>query len=208
VALRQAVVERLVGVTSIALPDRLDDFLAPSLLTMGIGLAVVAVLLATRPVVDRRRSGGRAAEARARDIVRRHGEGTLDYFALRSDKQCSSTATAWWPTPSTAASVWCRPTPLTERRARTGVGGLPPFRRQPGLGGGRHGASEQWLPLYRATGMHDIYIGDEAVVDVQGFSLAGGHMKGLRRPTTASPSTATRSPSTIRRASTGPPPSG
>jgi lysylphosphatidylglycerol synthetase-like protein (DUF2156 family) len=29
--------------------------------------------------------------------------------------------------------------------------------------------------------MHDIYIGDEAVVDVQGFSLAGGHMKGLRQ---------------------------
>ena len=29
--------------------------------------------------------------------------------------------------------------------------------------------------------MHDIYIGDEAVVDVQEFSLAGGHMKGLRQ---------------------------
>ena len=43
------------------------------------------------------------------------------------------------------------------------------------------GAGEHWLPIYRATGMHDIYIGDEAVVDVQGFSLAGGHMKGLRQ---------------------------
>ena len=29
------------------------------------------------------------------------------------------------------------------------------------------GASEEWLPIYRATGMHDIYIGDEAVVTVQ-----------------------------------------
>ena len=43
------------------------------------------------------------------------------------------------------------------------------------------GASEHWLPIYRATGMHDIYIGDEAVVDVQEFSLAGGQMKGLRQ---------------------------
>jgi lysylphosphatidylglycerol synthetase-like protein (DUF2156 family) len=43
------------------------------------------------------------------------------------------------------------------------------------------GASEQWLPVYRAMGMHDIYIGDEAVVDVQRFSLAGGDMKGLRQ---------------------------
>jgi lysyl-tRNA synthetase, class II len=41
--------------------------------------------------------------------------------------------------------------------------------------------SEEWLPLYRAKGMHDIYIGDEAVVDVQRFSLAGGDMKGLRQ---------------------------
>ena len=43
------------------------------------------------------------------------------------------------------------------------------------------GGGEDWLPIYRATGMHDIYIGDEAVVDVQEFSLAGGHMKGLRQ---------------------------
>ncbi|HXQ91126.1 MAG TPA: hypothetical protein VN768_06155, partial [Acidimicrobiales bacterium] len=83
----QAVLERLVGLRGVRLPDRLDDFLAPSLLAIGVTLAAVAVLLATRPLVDRRRSAGRAAEARARDIVRRHGEGTLDYFALRSDKQ-------------------------------------------------------------------------------------------------------------------------
>ena len=39
-------------------------------------------LPATRPVVDRRLGSGRAAEFRARDIVRRHGASTLDYFAL------------------------------------------------------------------------------------------------------------------------------
>ena len=38
-------------------------------------------------MVDRRLSSGRAAEIRARDIVRRHGVSTLDYFALRSDKK-------------------------------------------------------------------------------------------------------------------------
>jgi lysylphosphatidylglycerol synthetase-like protein (DUF2156 family) len=178
----QAVVERLVGVTSIALPDRLDDFLAPSLLTMGIGLAVVAVLLATRPVVDRRRSGGRAAETRARDIVRRHGEGTLDYFALRSDKQWFFHRDSLVAYAIYGGVCLVSPDTIGPNAEREQVWGA--FRRFADNRGwvvAVMGASEQWLPLYRATGMHDIYIGDEAVVDVQAFSLAGGHMKGLRQ---------------------------
>lgn len=43
------------------------------------------------------------------------------------------------------------------------------------------GASEDWLPIYRATGMHDLYVGDEAVVKVENFSLEGGRFKGLRQ---------------------------
>ena len=178
----EAVVERLVGITSIALPDRLDDFLAPSLLTVGISLAVVAVVLATRPVVDRRRKGGRAAEARARDIVRRHGEGTLDYFALRSDKQWffhrdSLVAYAIYGgvclvSPDTIG-------PVAERAQVWGA--FKRFADSRGWVVAVMGSGEDWLPLYRDSGMHEIYIGDEAVVDLQQFSLAGGHMKGLRQ---------------------------
>ena len=178
----EAVVERLAGFSSIALPDRLQDFLGPSLLTLGIGLAVVAVLLATRPVVDRRRSGGRVAEARARDIVRRHGEGTLDYFALRSDKQWffhrdSLVAYAIYGGICLVSPDAIGPT--AEREQAWGA-----FRRFADNRGWIvtvMGSAEDWLPVYRATGMHEIYIGDEAVVDVQRFSLAGGHMKGLRQ---------------------------
>ena len=43
------------------------------------------------------------------------------------------------------------------------------------------GASATWLPIYRESGMRDLYIGDEAIVDVQSFSLAGGKKKGLRQ---------------------------
>jgi lysylphosphatidylglycerol synthetase-like protein (DUF2156 family) len=43
------------------------------------------------------------------------------------------------------------------------------------------GASEAWLPVYREAGMHDLYAGDEAVVDVTRFSLEGGRHKGLRQ---------------------------
>jgi lysylphosphatidylglycerol synthetase-like protein (DUF2156 family) len=43
------------------------------------------------------------------------------------------------------------------------------------------GAGEDWLSIYRDSGMHNIYLGDEAVVKVQPFTLAGGDMKGLRQ---------------------------
>ena len=178
----QAVVERLVGIRTIALPDRLDDFLAPSLLTVGIGLAVVAVLLATRPVVDRRRSGGRAAETRARDIVKRHGEGTLDYFALRSDKQWFFHRDSLVAYAIYGGVCLVSPDTIGPQAEREQVWGA--FRRFADTRGwvvAVMGGSEDWLPLYRATGMHEIYIGDEAVVDVENFSLAGGHMKGLRQ---------------------------
>jgi lysylphosphatidylglycerol synthetase-like protein (DUF2156 family) len=178
----QAVIERLVGIRSVVLPDRLDDFLAPSLLTVGIGLAVVAVLLATRPVVDRRRSGGRLAQARARDIVRRHGEGTLDYFALRSDKQWFFHRDSLVAYAIYGGVCLVSPDTIGPNAEREQVWGA--FRRFADNRGwviAVMGSSEDWLPVYRATGMHEIYIGDEAVVDVQRFSLAGGHMKGLRQ---------------------------
>ena len=37
-----------------------------------------------------------------------------------------------------------------------------------------------WLPIYRAAGLTDIYMGDEAIVDCQTFSLKGKSMKSLR----------------------------
>jgi lysylphosphatidylglycerol synthetase-like protein (DUF2156 family) len=178
----EAVIERLVGITSIALPDSLEDFLAPSLMSVGIALAVVAVLLATRPVVDRRRSGGHAAEVRARDIVRRHGEGTLDYFALRSDKQWFFHRDSLVAYAIYGGVCLVSPDAIGPYAEREQVWGA--FRRFADNRGwvvAVMGGGENWLPVYRATGMHEIYIGDEAVVDVQRFSLSGGHMKGLRQ---------------------------
>jgi lysylphosphatidylglycerol synthetase-like protein (DUF2156 family) len=178
----QAVLERLVGLRGVRLPDRLDDFLFPSLLAIGVSLAVVAMILATRPLVDRRRSAGRAAEARARDIVRRHGQGTLDYFALRSDKQWFFHRDSLVAYGIYSGICLVSPDPIGPVAEQEQVWAA--FRRfsdDRGWVVTVMGASEHWLPIYRATGMHDVYIGDEAVVDVQEFSLAGGHMKGLRQ---------------------------
>lgn len=182
-----AIVERLVGIQSVALPHRINGFLAPTLLAVGMSLVLVSAYLATRPVVAHELSTGRpqarrAAELAARELVRRHGAGTLDYFALRDDKR-------WWfhHNSLVAYAVFggvclVSPDPIGPRNERAHV--WDAFRRF----ADRHGwsvavvaASEEWLPIYRESGMRFLYLGDEAVVDVSSFTLQGGKMKSLRQ---------------------------
>ncbi len=165
-----------------ALPNRFDRFFSPSLLVIGITLVGVALFLLSRPVVDRRLTTGRAAEFRARDIVRRHGRSTLDYFALRSDKQWFFFRDSLVAYAIYGGICLIAPDPIGPRNEREQVWGA--FRRfadDHGWVPAIMGAGEDWLPIYRESGMHNVYIGDEAVVDVQNFSLAGGGKKGLRQ---------------------------
>ena len=180
--------ERLVGITWIAFPSHIDRFAATTMLTVGITLIVVALYLLTRPVVDRRLSSGRAAvarraaELRARDIVRRHGTGTLDYFALRDDKQWFFHRDSMVAYAVFGGVCLVSPDPIGPFSERAHV--WDAFRRfvdRNGWGLGVMGAGEEWLPTYQASGMHFLYIGDEAVVDPRTFSLDGGKMKGLRQ---------------------------
>ena len=159
-----------------------------SLLAVGVSLIVVALYLLTRPVVDRRLSSGRAAigrraaELRARDIVRRHGTGTLDYFALRDDKQWFFHRDSLVAYAVIGGVCLVSPDPIGPFSERAHV--WDSFRRyvdRNGWGLGVMGAGEEWLPTYQASGMRFLYIGDEAVVDPRGFSLQGGKMKGLRQ---------------------------
>lgn len=177
-----AVSERMLGIQTVALPPHANRFLAPTLLAIGLTVIALTLFLLTRPVVDRRLRSGRTAELRARDIVRRHGSSTLDYFALRSDKR-------WFFHRDTLVAYAVHggiclisPDPIGPLNERTQVWAA--FRRY----ADRHGwvtavmgAGEEWLPVYRESGMHHVYLGDEALVHVQHFALAGGAMKGLRQ---------------------------
>jgi lysylphosphatidylglycerol synthetase-like protein (DUF2156 family) len=180
--------ERLVGVQWVKFPPTIDRFASRSLLAVGISLIVVALYLLTRPVVDRSLSSGRAAvgrraaELRARDIVRRHGTGTLDYFALRDDKQWFFHRDSLVAYAVFGGVCLVSPDPIGPFSERAHV--WDAFRRyvdRHGWGLGVMGAGEEWLPTYQASGMRFIYIGDEAVVDPRAFSLEGGKMKGLRQ---------------------------
>jgi lysylphosphatidylglycerol synthetase-like protein (DUF2156 family) len=174
---------RLAGFETVALPHVVDVFLDPALLAAGIGLVAVALVLAFRPVVDRAKHlRPEDAHARARDIVARHGSGTLDYFALRSDKQWFFDRDGLVAYAIYGGVCLVSPDPIgpVEERERTWTA----FRRFADRNGWTMavlGASEQWLQVYRRSGMRDLYVGDEAVVDVRTFSLAGGTHKGLRQ---------------------------
>ncbi len=177
-----AVTERFAGITTIDLPERADRFLAPALLTIGLSLVAVTLYLLTRPVVDRRLGSGRAAEFRARDIVRRHGATTLDYFALRSDKRWFFHRDSLVAYAVYGGVCLISPDPIGPRNEREQVwGAFRAFADTHGWTTAVMGAGEEWLPTYRDSGMHNIYLGDEAVVQLQDFSLAGKHMKGLRQ---------------------------
>ncbi len=176
------VTERFVGITTVHLPGRANRFVTPALVSIGIALVVVALYLLTRPVVDRRLGSGRAAEYRARDIVRRHGATTLDYFALRSDKRWFFHRDSLVAYAVYGGVCLISPDPIGPRNEREQVwGAFRTFADAHGWTTSVMGAGEEWLPIYRDSGMHHIYLGDEAVVRVQDFSLAGKHMKGLRQ---------------------------
>ncbi len=177
-----ATVERMVALTHVPLPGRLDDFFTVAMSSITAGLTVAAAWMLFRPVVDKRaRSGGGGVE-RARELVRRHGGGTLDYFSLRSDKKFF-----FWADTLVAYAVYggvCLVSPdpvgpVVQREAAWRA-----FRQYADGQGwvlAVLGASEDWLPVYRSNGMHDLYVGDEAVVRVGEFSLEGGKFKGLRQ---------------------------
>jgi lysyl-tRNA synthetase class 2 len=186
-----ACAERLVGQYNISLPDGVDDFIDPTLMTIGVSLIVSLFYLLTRPVVDRRLSQKgtsaerRFAELRAREIVRRHGRGTLDYFALRDDKQFYFFRDSLVAYAVYGGVALISPDPIGPEAERSEV--FSAFRSYGEARGwtiGVMAASEEWLSIYHAAGMHYLYLGDEAIVDCQRFSLEGGKMKGLRQACT------------------------
>jgi lysylphosphatidylglycerol synthetase-like protein (DUF2156 family) len=174
--------ERLVGVTSVGLTDRVDDFLTPTLAATGFGLLASLGWLAFRPVVQHRRERDRESTRRARDIVARHGRDTLAYFALRDDKDLFFSGDTLVAYAVLGGVALVSPDPIGPAAERDQA-----WRAFRGFAGERGwtvavmGASAEWLPVYRACGMRDLYVGDEAVVDCVTFRIDGGDRKPLRQ---------------------------
>ena len=116
-----------------------------------------------------------ADRERARALVLEHGTGTLDYFALRPDKRYFFTragdAMLAYRTLAGHALVSGDPIGPPEAYDRL----LREFLehcREHGRRVAFLGAREHDLPLYRRYGLHSVYLGDEAVVHCDAFTLA------------------------------------
>lgn len=182
-----AVAERLVGVTSIPLPHRLNLFATPALELSGIAIAAISIAILFRPAVDRSRGlstrfGTRTDRDRARAIVKQHSKGTLDYFALRDDKKYFFAHGCVIAYANYGSVSLVSPDPVGPETTKLQAWReFLAFANAKGWVAAVLGADGDWLENYRETGMRNIYVGDEAIVDLNTFSLEGKRNKGLRQ---------------------------
>ena len=176
-----AIVERLFGIERIVLPSPIDERLEPWLGLLGALLVGAAVWLLTRPALGQL-SNDPHAWSRARRCVEEWGTDTLAWFALRDDKTAFFHADTMVAYTVKGATALVSPDPIGPPDQR--VDSWHTFRafaRDNGWSTVVLGASAERLDFYLADGMHAVYIGDEAIVDVNRFSLEGGKKKGLRQ---------------------------
>jgi lysyl-tRNA synthetase len=158
------------------------DFFETALLVLGILGLLTALWLIFRtfvqadpPTPERR--------ARAEEIVRRWGDDTLDYFALRRDKNYFFAADGQ----SLIAYLYVRGTAMVAadpigppgNKART-LDEFLAFCAERGWRVAFFAVREADAELYRERGMHPVYLGDEAILRLDNFSLDGAERKAVR----------------------------
>lgn len=121
---------------------------------------------------------------RAAQLVRQHGQDTLSFFKLRPDKHyffnADRTAFVGYRVEAGTLLLSGDPVGPTERLADLLLE-LRRFARTRGLKLGVVGASTKLVELYEGLGLRSLYIGDEAIVNVAGFSLEGRPIRKVRQ---------------------------
>ncbi len=124
----------------------------------------------------------RARREQARAVVERHGTGSLDWFALRDDKDWFFSGSSVVAYSARGGVCMVSPDPIGPPDEREAVWAeMTAYARDLGTSLCVVGASQDWLPLYESTGLRTVYLGDEAVVDCAAFTLEGHSHKALRQ---------------------------
>ncbi len=157
-------------------------FINDALLVLGIVGAIFFLYLVLRTFVQSEPPSEERRQ-RAQRIVREWGDDTLDYFALRRDKNYYFSIDGR----SLIAYVYVRGTAMVagdpigppEDTART-IDEFLAFCAGRGWRVGFFAVREADTEIYRARGMHAIYLGDEAILGCREFSLERPGMKAVR----------------------------
>ncbi|HET9154799.1 MAG TPA: phosphatidylglycerol lysyltransferase domain-containing protein [Solirubrobacterales bacterium] len=147
------------------------------------GLATVAWQL-FRPLAGPR--GLPAGELRplAQELVTSHGTDTLSFFKLRTDKHhfFDRSRQAFVGYRIETGVLLVSGDPVGPAEAVPGLlRDLCGFAEARGLAIGVVGASEEFAELAAGAGLGSFYIGDEAIVELAGFSLEGRAVRKLRQ---------------------------
>jgi lysyl-tRNA synthetase class 2 len=128
-----------------------------------------------------------ATRERAAQLVRAHGSDTLSFFKLRADKQYffSQDRRAFVGYRIENGVLLLSGDPVGPAETFPGLlAELHAFAGARGLKLGAVGASERLRPLYEELGLHAIYLGDEAIVELDRFSLEGRPIRKVRQSVT------------------------
>jgi lysyl-tRNA synthetase class 2 len=149
-------------------------------------LAAIAYVI-FRPLTAPRSLPSPAAREAAAELVRAHGTDTLSFFKLRADKH-------YYFNPDGQAFVGYRIENGVLLLSGDPVGPkaafpellreLKAFADTRGLKLGAVGASERLLPLYESLGLKTVYLGDEAILELDRFSLEGRPIRKVRQSVT------------------------
>ncbi len=162
--------------------DFFADFFPAALLALGVAGLVIVSALVFRAVVLR--AGPSAADREhARQLVHAYGSDTLAYFALRDDKSYffsgDGQVVIAYTFVSGYALVAADPigAPASIPRA---VDEFLAFCRDRAWNVAFLAVREDDVPMYRRDGFRSVYLGDEAIIRCDGFTLDGASMKAVR----------------------------
>lgn len=175
---------RLVGLTGpLHVSHGFGQWFPASITVLGFGLVVVIAVALLAPVTERSLAPASERDAIRRLVDRRDGD-TLDPFALRHDKRYILSGDG-------RAAVAYRYVNGTGLASGDPIGDPASFAdafdrflsrcAERGWRPAVIGARADHLGLYEAVGMRARYLGDEAVIDVDGFTLEGRRMRGVRQ---------------------------
>ena len=158
----------------------------------GVQAMAIATLLAVayvifRPLAAPRSLPGPAARAAAAELVRAHGSDTLSFFKLRADKHYffSADRSAFVGYRIENGVLLLSGDPVGPPAAFGALlDELRAFADVRGLRLGVVGASEELCKLYEQQGLRTIYLGDEAIVELERFSLEGRAIRKVRQSVT------------------------
>lgn len=151
-------------------------------LELGTLLSIAYVVF--RPLAVPRALPGALTRRLAADVVRRHGSDTLSFFKLRRDNlyffNADASAFVGYQIDSGVLLLSGDPVGPPERFEEL-LAAVRGFAHSRGLRLGAIGASARLRELYGAVGLRTMYIGDEAVVETEGFSLEGRAIRKVRQ---------------------------